>query len=569
LKILIKLKKPFMNSEKMKISEITIHNFRSIKQQTLTLGDYSLLIGANNSGKTNIIDALRIFYEKEKFDKEDIPKFNTDDQEVWIEIKYRLGNDEFENLKDDYKLEANTLKVRKYLKSSDPNRVKSNQSNIYGYEKGGLSNNLFYGAKNISEAKLGDVIYIPEVARVDEYTKLTGPSAFRSLLEFVVKKVIKNSPSFKSLSESFIDFNRKFKEEASRDGFSLQNLVNDINIEIKDWDISFGVEINQIKPEEIIKNIVNHYLEERQLENKRLDTSSFGQGLQRHMIYTLVKLSAKYKDKPAIKEKKEFSPDLTLILFEEPEAFLHPAQQEILNMSLKEVSLAENQQVLISSHSSHFVSKNIGDITSIIKLLKDGPETKVYQITENGLKTILKENQELKEIVGEQPGEKDIDLESIRYSLYFDPDRCCSFFSDKVLICEGMSEKALIDCLIKDKKLVLKSSKVYILNASGKYDIHRYMNLFESLGIKHSVLFDGDNNRDRHKKINKFIDRNRNSFTLRIHQFDEGELEDFLGINKVNDRYKKPLNVMWHYRNNEIEEEKIDKLIEILKELLE
>lgn len=247
----------------MKIKEIMIHNFRSIRHQRLCLNDYSLLIGANNSGKTNVIDALRIFYEKEKFDKEDIPKFKTDDQEIWIEIEFYLTDDEFVNLREEYKQANNTLKVRKYLKSSQPDRVKPNQSNIYGYEEGILSNNLFYGAKNISEAKLGDVIYIPEVAKVDEYTKLSGPSAFRDSLNFVVKKVVKNSPSFESLRKSFADFNEKFKTESSKDGFSIQNFVEDVNKEIGEWDVSFGVNINEIKPEEIIKNLVSYYLEEK------------------------------------------------------------------------------------------------------------------------------------------------------------------------------------------------------------------------------------------------------------------------------------------------------------------
>ncbi len=123
---------------KMKLKKVTIHNFRSIKHQTFKLHNYSLLIGANNSGKTNIIDALRIFYEKElKFlENRDFPKFPTDDRESWIELEFKLNDDEFKNLKDEYKQEDNTLKVRKYLKSSDPNRVKSNQSNIYGYERG-------------------------------------------------------------------------------------------------------------------------------------------------------------------------------------------------------------------------------------------------------------------------------------------------------------------------------------------------------------------------------------------------------------------------------------------------
>ncbi len=403
---------------------------------------------------------------------------------------------------------------------------------------------------------------------MDEYTKLSGPSAFRSLLEFVVKKVVKNSPSFESLSKSFIDFNEKFKEEASKDGFSLNNLIDDVNNEIKDWDVSFVVKINQIKPEEIIKNLVSHYFEDKHLKDRSLDASSFGQGLQRHFIYTLVKLSAKYKEPPTKKDKKEFLPDSTLILFEEPEAFLHPAQQEVLNLSLKEISSAEDQQVLISSHSSYFVSKNIDDITSIIKLFKDGPETKVYQIDKNVLGEILKENKELKDILGEKTKEKDLDLESIRYSLYLDPDRCCSFFSDKVLICEGMSEKVLIDCLIKEKKLTFKNSRVYVLNAAGKYDIHRYMNLFGKLGIKHSVLFDGDNNSSRHHQINKFIEKNKNDFTSNLHQF-EGEFEDFLGIDKVNDHYEKPLNVMWHYRNGKIKQDKINELIKILRNLID
>jgi len=552
----------------MKISEVTLHNFRSIKQQIFKIYDYSLLIGANNSGKTNVIDAFRIFYEKDlKFTYDrDFPKFDTNDEESWIEIEFHLTNNESINLKDKYNQNDNVLKVRKYLKSAEADKVKSNQSNIYGYEKGNLSSNLFYGAKNISEAKLGDVIYIPEVTKIDEYTKLSGPSAFRSLLQFVVKKVIKNSLSFESLSKSFIDFNEIFREEASKEGLSLQNLINDINAEIRDWDVTFGVKINQIKPEEIIKNLISHYFEDKYLKDQILDSSSFGQGLQRHFIYTLIKLSAKYKEIPTKKDKKEFTPELTLILFEEPEAFLHPAQQEILNLSLKEISSTENQQVLISSHSPYFVSKNIDEIISVLKLFKNGPETIIYQINNNNLQLIFKENKELKHILGEEVTGKDLDLESIRYSLYLDPDRCCAFFSDIVLICEGLTEKALIDCLIKEKKLTFKNSRVYILNAAGKYDIHRYMNLFGGLGIKHSVLYDGDNNKEKQRKVNEFFEKSRNQFTIALHQFPD-EFEDFMGVEKIGDHYKKPLNIMWHYRNGKIDKKAINDLVKIVKKL--
>lgn len=554
----------------MEIDKITIHNFRSVREQTLYLKSYFLLIGANNSGKTNIIDAIRIFYEKDlKFSADrDFPKFTTNDQESWIEIEFRLLDEEFRDLRDEYKAPNNTLRVRKYLKSSVSDRVRSNQSNIYGYEKCNLSNNLFYGARNISEAKLGDVVYIPEVTKLDEYTKLSGPSAFRNILEFVVKKVVKSSSAFDNLSKSFEAFNKGFQSEASKDGFSLESLKGDINREIEGWDTSFGIDINEIKPQEIIKSLVSHYFEDRNLPGEKMDVSSFGQGLQRHLIYILIKLSTKYKDIKIVKDKKEFAPDFTFVLFEEPEAFLHPAQQEVLNLSLKELSLEDHQQVLISTHSSHFVSKNIDDMLSILKLAKNGPETIIYQVDGNTLQDILRENKELKKILGEAITVEDIGQESIRYCLCLDPDRCCAFFADTVLICEGLSEKALIGTLVKDGNIKPKSSKTYFLNAGGKYDIHRYMNLFGKLGIKHSVLFDRDSDTEKHQKINEFIEKNKNEFTLGYYSFPD-EFEDFLNISKVTDGYKKPLNVMWHYRNGQIRDEKIDELGKIVKNLID
>lgn len=318
----------------------------------------------------------------------------------------------------------------------------------------------------------------------------------------------------------------------------------------------------------LIKNLISHYLEDNNLKGQKMDVSSFGQGLQRHLIYTLIRLSAKYKDASAKKTKKEFSPDYNLILFEEPEAFLHPAQQEIMNLNLKNLSKEKSQQVLITSHSAHFVSKNIDDVNSILKLSKSTAETKIHQIDETALKDVLSENKELKTILGEEATAKDLELESIRYCLWFDPDRCSAFFSDFVLICEGMSEKALIDTLIKTGEVNLNNSKTYILNAGGKYDIHRYMNLFGRLGIRHSVLHDGDNNRDRHEKINNFIEQKKNSYTMNLFSFPD-DFERFLEIEVENDRYKKPLNVMWHYRNEKIKKERINELNKIIKKLID
>jgi predicted ATP-dependent endonuclease of OLD family len=563
----------------MKIKSITIHNFRSIEEAKFDVYNYTVLVGSNNAGKSNVLTALRIFYEDGiKFDdKSDFPKFQTKDNESWVEIQYLLTDEEFSNLKEEYKNPGNILKVRKYLKSQDSNKVKANQSNIYAYENGALSENLFYGAKNISEAKLGTVIYIPEITTTDETLKLTGPSPLRDVITFVMKKVVKTSESFGKLNQAFEEFNDKFKEEASKEGFSLSKLRKEINDSLKEWKVEFNLNINSVRPEDIIKNLVSYDATDKSLD-KEMDIKYFGQGLQRHLIYTLLKLSSQYNEKKTY-EKKEFAPELTLILFEEPEAFLHPGQQEYLNTSLKSLSTEEGQQIIISTHSPIFVSRNIEDITALIKLKRDNGITQVYQVSEDKKKKIIEQNNELAQllksklndssvdqgtkkrigdIIGDTDDDTKMEEEAIRYLLWLDSERCSAFFADIVLICEGATEKTFIDYLIKNKWDDLREKRIYVLDAIGKFNIHRYMNLFKELGIYHSVLVDKDENQNIQGMINQFIKEQGNEFTKFIDFFDK-DIETFLGIKAPpsNRRDKKPLNVMWHYSKGKISEDKI------------
>ncbi len=542
----------------MIIKTIKIHNFRSIKEQSFDLTSYSLFVGANDSGKSNIIDALRVFYDDLKFNEEDDwPKFVTGDDESWIEVKFLLSGEEFNNLKEEYKQEDGEGKffiIRKCLKHST--KVQSGSSNVYGYEKGTLSDNLFYGWKNVAKGKLGDVLYIPAVSQVADYTKLSGPSYLRNILDFICKKIISSGDSFSNLNKTFDEFTKKFKQEKTKEGLSLEGLEKDINEDIADRKLKINFDIRSLDISDITKNLVEPCVKDEVLGDCNLPIESFGEGLQRRLVYTLIKLSTKYKERKSIKEEKEFFSNFLLILFEEPEAFLHSSQQEILNHSLKELSNEENQQVLISTHSVHFVSQNIDNLSSILKLYKQSGETQIYQITESELKQILVANKDLKIILEEKIEDRDLDLEAIRYSLWLDPNRCCAFFADFVLICEGASEKILVDYLIKSKDVELLSKEIYILNAMGKENIHRYMNLFKELGIKHSVLFDADGDEGRHAKINKFLQENKNPLTFKIDSF-ENNLEDFLGIPEESRLDKKPLNVIWHYQNNKIGEDNI------------
>lgn len=575
----------------MKIQKITIHNFRSIIHQVIDCKDFTLFVGENNSGKTNIITAIRAFYENEGFkydNKSDFPKLpNTTDSESWIELEFRTTDEEQEKIKDEYKRDDNILTVRRYFESSDKEKVNKDNSNIFYISKdGSISDNNFYGARNVSQAKLGKIIYIPEIAKTDDTFKLSGPSPLRQVISFVFKKVLEKSDAFVDLGKAFESFNKDFKTEASPDGISMNSLKEDINNELKNWQFTFGFDVNPIKTDLIIKNLIDNYIEDDNLQSgkKRVDMKNIGQGLQRHLIYTMIKLASKYDEGKRESDKKEFYPDFTLILFEEPEAFLHPSQQELINLGLKQIAKEYNQQVFCTSHSSIFVSKNIHNLTEIKRIEKKNGVSEIFQIDEPTLKSLYtdctelsqfiqskidagvpaEDEADLKKLINEKTDEEKLLEESIKFSIWLDTERASMFFAKHVLICEGASEKAFIDYLMNTKWHELKEKHIYCLDALGKFNFHRYITLLTNFGLSHSVLMDFDENKNKHKYINEFV----KSKISKLHGF-EKDFEAFLGITPVpkNRSDLKPLNVLKNYEDGNITEVKIEELKEIVKKL--
>lgn len=385
----------------MKIHQVTIHNFRGIQEQSLNLENYSLLLGANNAGKSTVVDAIRCFYEKDyKFKAErDFPFKNSSDKESWINIEYNLTQEEYDSLAVEYQLLNQRLKLRKYFqteKKSGDN--KSLSGSIIGYTKEGtLSENHFYGAKGVQSGKIGDLIYIPAVSKVDEHTKLSGPSALRDLVTDVLESVVEASESFSKFTESFTTFSKGVKTEATTDGRSLTGLENELNTLLGNWHTQFHISISPPSTTDLIKSFITHSFTDS-MNEKPQSADQFGSGFQRHFIYSLIQIASRYVSKKAVKKSKDFTPVMTLLLFEEPEAFLHPPQQEILARSLQELGSVENRQVICSTHSSHFVSKSTYLLHSLVRVKRDRGIVLISQIKADDWNTIANSNQELTDI---------------------------------------------------------------------------------------------------------------------------------------------------------------------------
>lgn len=546
----------------MKLRQVKIYNYRSLEEQTINFGDYSLLIGPNNSGKSNVLDALRLVYEKDlKFDFErDFPKFQTADKESWVELEYELSPDEAKNLSQQYLIGDNHCRIRKWMWPADKAKA-----GFFGYENGALSQTLFYGWKNVAQGKLGNVIYIPAVSRLEEHTKLTGPSALRDLINDILKPIVKSSAAFSTLTNDFAKFSQTIKSEATSDNRSLSDLEQRINDEIKDWGVEFNLGVTPPQVEDIIKNLIRHTLTDSELKTE-MNPDAFGHGLQRHLIFTLIRVAAGYTAPKPEPKKKEFSPEMELLLFEEPEAFLHPPQQDVLDTSLRQLAAQPGRQVIAASHSPQFVSYNTDDLADLVRVRRVAGKTEIAQVSKERLKIIFEDNQELATVLGTATpggiGDSEMELEAVRHFLWLNPERSSLFFANAVLIVEGASEQVLINYLLKTNQLSTDSKGVFVLETLGKYNIHRFMNLLGELRIEHAVLHDSDENKSgnekiKQEKINELIQNSRNDFTKAVDML-PGNLDDFLGIQTDMDRWKKPAQVLLAIQQNKVANDKLE-----------
>jgi putative ATP-dependent endonuclease of OLD family len=557
----------------MKACSLHLHNYRSIEDADIELTPYSLLVGPNNAGKSNIIAAIRTFYEKGlKYDESrDFPKFQTQDNESWMEIQYTPDEEEWAQLKDEYKIPNGTFKVRKYFKSDELDAEGKKKEGIYAYVTEKLSDTRFYGAKNVQQGKLGDIIYIPAVSKIDEHTKFTGPSALRDLVNVVLKGVLSASKSYQGLTSAFDDFGQQLKKETTIEGHSLEGLEKRISSELDDWGVGFELSVNPVQPEEIVKTLIRHQIVDKTLE-KAQDTSAFGDGFQRQLIFTLLRLAAEYEPKKAPSKKKEFSPSLTWILFEEPEAFLHPSQLDILNRSLCAFGQEEGQQVLISSHSVQFASLNIEELPKIVRLNNEEGRSKTGQVRTEELQSLLAANQScIDELAAAGISTSDIDatvdMESIKYALWLNPLRSTVFFARSVLLVEGASERALIAYLLAEGKLNTPKGGITIVDTMGKWNTHRFMNLLGKMRIIHSVLYDRDGGSIKSVALEKAIESSVNQFTSKIDFFDH-DLEEYLGVQKPGRLDQKPQHLMWHFKQDNIYKVKLQNLCIKLQNLI-
>lgn len=562
----------------MELKRIKIHNFRSIIDADIDVHDFTMLVGANNAGKSNTLNALRCFYGDLKWSENDFPKTCVKDQESWVELSFELSADEWHALDTTYKENVNNhrLVLKRHFKGD---KAKARQNNIYAIVNGIEQDDIFYNAKSVIPAKCGKIVYIPALTTPDEQMKTSGPSPLRDLLNAMLGSFIPNSPAYTQLKQAFEQFN----QEANLDRGFLSTIATPINKELSQWDVQLNLSVNPISPEVIIKSLISYTFSDQRLGDTAFGLERFGHGFQRSVIFELIHLASSFQEdtKPCT---DEFNPKFTLLLFEEPEAFLHPAQQENLAYHLRELGKKAGWQVIITSHSPIFVSKNSDNLSQICRIQKCDAVSKIYQLNKAQEDQLIKAGGDflnaLKQFVEDstippQDKKKALDIiknappadiaeqyEKFRYQLWMDADRASMFFADKVLLVEGATEKMLFNYLLANQWHDLTKERILIVEALGKYNFHRFISLFEAYGIRHGIMLDNDNNKDEHAAINQLIRNRITEFTLAAPVEFNKDLETHLRVSLPKRKDQKPLNILQKLENGEIAKKKLAQLRE-------
>ena len=378
------------------------------------------------------------------------------------------------------------------------------------------------------------------------------------------------SPAYVGLKSAFDEFNGKLKGETTEGGHSLQTIEKEISTEIDEWGTSFEFFINPVTPDDLVKTLVGHRIQDKALCQAQ-DPKCYGQGFQRHLVFTLIKLSAKYTARAKTTSGKDFSPELIWLLFEEPEAFLHPSQIDYLDVNLRSISSIEGNQVLITTYNPEFVSKNIEDLPSLIRLCRNCIQSTVGQISPIKLKELFLENQKdatawmSNPKIGISSEDLTEDMESVKYALWLDARRSSAFFASKVLLVEGPTETALIGYLLGLGQIPSPVGGIFVLDCIGKFNVHRFMNLFGEMQIPHAVLVDND--KGKYPEVDETIQSARNPYTLEIEQFPE-DIEGFLGIPPAGRSNRKPQHVLWYVQQGKVDTTKLQALVVKAKKAL-
>lgn len=553
----------------MYIERVEIENFRIFGEKTEIFFQKGLnmLIGENNSGKTAIVDAIRLVmnlgtYKRNLYmDESDfhINEYGIRSSEAKISIYF---NDLNENQKTELMFLVNIIdetsnkaeihvKYNSYLNNKGEIRVREN---VFGY-----------GEQTIPDKeclqKLTN-IYMPALRNAENDMK---PSKYSQLSQLLLKFA-----NTKEKKESLIKIVKDMNDSILKDDTisAMQISINDnlkaiekeiisqkINISISESSINeIGATLKLTNKKELKQIYITKEEKDKISSELQIDIEKYIKEIDEEM-YILdigemknnqIELTQTIKDKAEINylirqnglgynnilsmatelsnSKEVHIDDFLLMLLEEPEAHLHPQLLYLLNDFLQE---NDNMQIILTSHSPTLISRF--KIDRIIVLQRDEEKINISNLSK----------------IEFAEGEQEV------IERYLDVTKSQMFFAKGIIFVEGITEALLINEFSKILKRDLDKYAVEIVNING-VDFEPFAKIFQSeinnnlLKTKCSIITDDDRCTDPNKK-NQFIKKEEITAYTNINEEQFKSISDRLDVGEISDRTE---NLMKYSKNN-------------------
>jgi len=480
----------------MYISRIVIKNFRNLKNIDVKIeSGLTCLVGENNCGKTNFLEALRLALDANypnyhrQLSKDDFSYGMdiTQPQQILIGIQFTdFRADINESKKKEHAL-ANEWTInedlaqicyrfRPGLEARQKLEVEGEESNFLTIED--YEWELVGGSVPGQDGEPKDLAEIQWHHEFPNFVKFNRLSAYRLVFLPAIRDVEEDlrkqsaSPLFKLLEATEIPDEKKEnlieRVKAANEEIAKQEEIKNLASEIEK---SFGSSVGDVFKMAVrlgmasptfkgIARALTILLSDSIMTD--FDPSRNGLGLNNILYISMLLKHFEFRTK-----KEDTAGQLLLV--EEPEAHLHPQLQRILFSRL----LRRDCQVIATSHSTHITSR--GTLENLIVFTKDPLPSLTSSCRPSMIANIYPEDKS--------------DLER-----YLDATKSTLLFSRKVILVEGMSEVFLIPPLVKKViNIDLEEHGISIVPIHGVH-FDCYMKLFGPKGIRKKcvVITDGD-----------------------------------------------------------------------------
>lgn len=157
-----------------------------------------------------------------------------------------------------------------------------------------------------------------------------------------------------------------------------------------------------------------------------------------------------------------FHPEYPIVLIDEPEIHLHPS---MIKRIMKVFASPKTNQIIATTHSPLFVQAHT--LTHMFRVLRDEQSSNVYYLHRNTTT-----------------------INAARLEQELNSDNLEMFFSDKVLLVEGVSDRILMRGLID--RFYTGTHDIKVIYAHGKSNIEIYIHLMRHFHIPYLVILDRD-----------------------------------------------------------------------------